>query len=135
MGRRRPQAVRDPIMIDECLSPDLAAYAQARGYHATHVLHRGRRGAEDAALMPLILAENFIFVTANGRDFLKLYAREEVHPGLIIIVHGNGTARAQMSFFGKALDRAESLRDLTNLLLEVFEDGQVAVWTYPTFGT
>jgi predicted nuclease of predicted toxin-antitoxin system len=123
--------VNDPILIDECLSPDLAAYALARGYNATHVVFRGRRGVKDPALMPLIREEGFVFVTANGRDFLKLYAGEEVHAGLIIVVHGNGTAEVQVQLFGLALDHAEALGDMTNTLIEVFEDRTVLVRTYP----
>ena len=123
--------MNDPILIDECLSPDLAAYAQSRGYHATHVVHRGRDSTKDWALMPLIRREGFIFVTGNGKDFLKLYAAEEIHPGLIFVVHGNGTAEVQVELFGKALDAAEKLPDLTNRLVEVFEDGRVSISEYP----
>ncbi|WP_342141949.1 DUF5615 family PIN-like protein [Methylobacterium fujisawaense] len=123
--------MNDPILIDECLSPDLAAYAQARGYHATHVVHRGRESTKDWALMPMIRQEGFIFVTGNGKDFLKLYAAEQLHPGLIFIVHGNGPAEVQVELFGKALDAAEALPDLLNKLVEVFEDGHVYISDYP----
>ncbi|KQT43211.1 toxin-antitoxin system, toxin component, PIN family protein [Aureimonas sp. Leaf454] len=123
--------MNDPILIDECLSPDLAALAQSRGYNSIHVLHRGRRGAKDPDLMPLIRAESFVFVTANGKDFLKLYARETLHPGLIIIVHGNGTAERQIELFALALDEIERNSDITNKLLEVFADGSVVIRDYP----
>lgn len=36
--------------------------------------------------MPRIVAEDFTFVTNNTRDFRKLYAKEEFHAGLVIIV-------------------------------------------------
>lgn len=36
--------------------------------------------------MPRIIEENFTFVTNNARDFRKLYAKEESHAGLVIIV-------------------------------------------------
>ena len=123
--------MNDPILVDECLSPDLAAYAQSRGYHATHVVHRGLRRAKDWGLMPTIRQEGFIFVTGNGKDFLKLYAGEEIHPGLIFVVHGDGPAEVQVELFGRALDEAEKLPDLTNKLVEVFEDGRVSISDYP----
>ena len=81
--------------------------------------------------MPLIQNEGFIFVTSNGKDFLKLYADTDIHSGLIIVVHGNSRAEIQVRLFGLALDEAERLSYLTNKLVEVFEDGRVTVRDYP----
>lgn len=36
--------------------------------------------------MPRIIEEDFTFVTNNARDFRKLYAKEDLHAGLVIIV-------------------------------------------------
>ena len=63
--------MRDPFPIDECLSLDLVAEAHARGHHATHVVFRGLQGTKDPDLMPTIFGENFVFVTNNGRDFIR----------------------------------------------------------------
>ena len=124
----------DPFLIDECLSPDLAALAHARGYNATHVVYRGLQGSADADLMPIIRAESFILVTNNGRDFLRLYAGEDVHPGLVIIVPGGIGAEMQVKLFGRALDTVEDHPDLTNKVVQVFLDEAVEVKDWPTLG-
>ena len=87
MGKIGSPIVNDRFLIDEYLSPDLAALANARNHHATHVVFRGLQGTLDQDLMPLIREGNFIFVSNNGRDFLPLYAKEEIHPGLVSIAH------------------------------------------------
>lgn len=74
------------FLVDECLHTSLVAIAEARGHEAGHVNWLGLSGETDWDLMPRILAEDFTFVTNNARDFRKLYAREEVHAGLLIIV-------------------------------------------------
>ena len=49
----------------------------------------------------------------------------------MFVVHGDGPAEVQVGLFGKALDEAEKLPDLTNKLVEVFEDGSVVISDYP----
>jgi predicted nuclease of predicted toxin-antitoxin system len=68
--------MRDPFLIDECLSPDLVALAHARGHSATHVVFRGLAGTSDRDLLPIIRREGFVFVTNNAKDFQQLYALE-----------------------------------------------------------
>jgi predicted nuclease of predicted toxin-antitoxin system len=123
--------VHDPFLIDECLSPDLVAVANSRGHHATHVVHRGLQGTKDHGLMPTIFNEGFVFVTNNGRDFLKLYASQEIHPGLIIIVPGGIPPAVQVALFTCTLDVMETLEDIVNKVVEVFLDGTVKVRAYP----
>lgn len=123
--------MHDPFLIDECLSPDLVAVANSRGHHATHVVHRGLQGTKDHSLMPTIFNEGFVFVTNNGRDFLKLYASREIHPGLIIIVPGGISPAVQIALFTCVLDILETLEDIVNKVLEVFLDGTVKVRAYP----
>jgi predicted nuclease of predicted toxin-antitoxin system len=123
--------LNDPFLIDECLSLDLVALAHARGHHATHVGFRSLLGTLDRALMPVIRAEGFVLVTNNGRDFLKLFRHEPVHPGLIVIVPGSIRAAAQVRLFGLALDVIEPLPDLVNKLVQVSIDGTVELKDWP----
>lgn len=123
--------MRDPFLIDECLSPDLVALAHSRGHAATHVVFRGLAGTADHDLIPLIRHEGLIFVTNNARDFLKLYARENVHAGLIVIVPGGIPAEVQLRLFAAALDAVESSPDLVNRIVEVFSDGSVDIRDWP----
>ena len=131
LGDGRPATVIDPFLIDECLSPDLVAFAHARGHHATHVVFRDRQGATDPDLRPMIRAQGFVLVTNNARDFLKLYRSETVHPGLVVIVPGGIGARAQVRLFGAALDVIEMRPDLVNTVVEVFGDGSVRLRDWP----
>lgn len=62
------------------------AVAQERGHDCSHVNWLGLSGETDWDLMPRIIGEDFTFVTNNARDFRKLYAKEVLHAGLIIIV-------------------------------------------------
>ncbi len=74
------------FLVDECLHTSLVEVATLRGHEATHVNYRGLSGTPDWALMASIREEDFALVTNNGKDFRHLYARENVHAGLIIIV-------------------------------------------------
>ena len=123
--------MNDPFLIDECLSPDLAALANSRNHHATHVVFRGWQGALDAELMPRIREGGFVFVTNNGKDFLALYAKEEIHPGLIIIIPGNLDRDEQLKFFARVLDFVEPLEHVVNKVVEVFSDGAVTMRDWP----
>jgi predicted nuclease of predicted toxin-antitoxin system len=98
--------VIDPILIDECLSPELVAVALARGLLALHVVWLDREGTDDRDLAALAAKRDYVFVTNNRRDFLRLYAALEVHNGLIIIVP-SVAADEQRRLFGIALDVAE----------------------------
>ncbi|EME72031.1 hypothetical protein H261_00590 [Paramagnetospirillum caucaseum] len=123
--------MRDPFLIDECLSPDLVALAHARGYDASHVVFRGLTGTADRDLLPIIRHEGFVFVTNNAKDFLKLYARENIHAGLVIIVPGGIPAEVQVRLFAAVLDEVEAMADLVNRIVEVFSDGSVEIRDWP----
>jgi len=116
----------DPILIDECLSPKLASVARERGLVAFHVVWVNLEGSEDWDLAAIAAERDYVFVTTNRRDFLRLYSQLEVHNGLIIIVPTVSTAE-QVRLFGTALDAAGQQDSLLNLLIEVHADGSVDV--------
>lgn len=76
--------------------------------------------------MPLIIGGDFVFVTNNRRDFLKLYAEVEIHNGLIILLP-SVERDDQVRLFNLALDAAEHLDSTVNKLIEVDVDGRVEV--------
>ncbi|OAN52787.1 DUF5615 family PIN-like protein [Magnetospirillum moscoviense] len=123
--------MRDPFLIDECLSPDLVALAHARGHDASHVVFRGLTGSADRDLLPIIRHEGFVFVTNNAKDFLRLYARENIHAGLVIIVPGGIPAEVQVRLFAAVLDEVEPMADLVNRIVEVYSDGSVEIRDWP----
>ncbi|MFK2891254.1 DUF5615 family PIN-like protein [Dyella flagellata] len=115
------------FLIDECLSPALATQAQARGYlDSVHIEWRGLSGKKDWDLMPIILNEDWTFVTKNSRDFRGssgsggLYAKTEIHAGLVCL---NGPVHMDLdmmtSLFEVALDALDHDPDLVNAVLDI----------------
>lgn len=82
------------FLIDECLSPALAAVARERGYpESTHVTWLGMASRKDRTVAQRAVDDGFILVTHNTVDFRPLYARAELHAGLV----GFNTAAGVMS--------------------------------------
>jgi len=82
------------ILIDENLSPSLAADAQLRGFLCSHVNHLGKAGTKDWELKRVILEGDWTFVTNNSIDFrgpagkpgfAGEYADVRLHAGLVCI--------------------------------------------------
>lgn len=115
------------FLIDECLSGALVAVAKAQGYQADYVTHLGKAGWQDWNLVRFAVANDYIIVTDNRKDFLKEYARLDVHAGLVILLP-KGTRNLQMTLFQRALDVfAARNDDLVNKLVEVARDGSVHI--------
>ncbi|PST64662.1 hypothetical protein C9E91_01610 [Rhizobium sp. SEMIA4064] len=72
--------------------------------------------------MPRIIAAVFTFVTNNARDFRKLYAREELHAGLMIIVP-QVLPFLQRELFALILEDLVGAEDMVNEVIEVTLDG------------
>jgi len=105
------------FLIDECLHTSLVQVAQASGYVADHVNYLSLGGLKDWQLLPVIREREYTFVTNNGADFLALFGKEPLHPGIIIIVP-NVTPILQRELFKAALGHIGA-RDLTNCVVEV----------------
>jgi predicted nuclease of predicted toxin-antitoxin system len=124
------------FLIDECLHTTLVAVAQDRGHECSHVNWLGLSGETDWGLMPRIVDGNFTFVTNNARDFRKLYAREELHAGLIIIVPQVLPA-LQRELFEAVLADMNPGEELLNEVVEITMDAGFAVlsrYTLPEMG-
>lgn len=85
----------------------------------------GLAGFKDHELMPRIRDDEFTFVTNNAMDFRKLYNKEELHAGLIILIP-NVPPDLQRQLFHAALDYLGN-RELINAVLEVDSDGENVV--------
>jgi hypothetical protein len=110
----------DHFLIDECLSVALVAAAKARDFEADHVAHIGKKGWQDWTV-----ANNYIIVTNNRRDFLKEYAKLDIHGGLVVLIP-LVKRDEQIGLFTKALDVFTARNDdLVNTLVEVLSDGSV----------
>jgi predicted nuclease of predicted toxin-antitoxin system len=74
------------FLIDECLHESLVGLAQAVGFETTHVNYLGLSGRPDWALAERIMKDEFTFVTNNRADFIRLFGKIHLHPGLIVLV-------------------------------------------------
>lgn len=118
------------LLIDECLSGDLALMARERGHHeASHVIWIGKSGWKDWELREVLLQGAWTLVTKNSEDFRgprhALGTRGQLagvplHAGLICI---NGPVGMDLSLqkelFVRALDEIEREPDLLNQVLEI----------------
>jgi predicted nuclease of predicted toxin-antitoxin system len=116
------------FLIDECLHTSLVDVAQQHGHEAHHVKWLGLSGATDRGLMPRIVEDDFTFVTNNAADFRRLYARQEVHAGLVIVVPQVSPAR-QRALFSSLLDTLDPDDALLDEVIEVSLDGDEVVIT------
>lgn len=118
------------FLVDECLHTSLVGVAEARGHEARHVNWIGLSGETDWDLMPRIIADDFTFVTNNAADFRRLYAREPLHAGLLIIVPQVMPAR-QRELFDLLLDELAGGLELVNEAIEIrLEDGEAVIDRY-----
>lgn len=116
------------FLIDECLHTSLVDVARQHGHEAHHVNWLGLSGATDRGLMRRIVEEDFTFVTNNAADFRRLYARQEVHAGPVIIVPQVSPAR-QRALFSSLFDTLDPEDALLNEVIEISLDGEDVVVT------
>jgi len=127
------------LLIDECLSSELALMARERGHHeASHVVWIGKSGSKDWELKRLLLAEDWVLVTRNSGDFRGpreapgskgQYSDISIHAGLICLNATAGMDLAlQRELFSEVLDELDTDADLTNQILEVtLEDTEATI--------
>jgi hypothetical protein len=127
------------LLIDECLSSELALMARERGHHeASHLVWIGKSGWKDWELKRLLLAEDWVLVTRNSDDFRGpretpgskgQYSNVSLHAGLICLNAPVGMDLAlQRELFSEVLDELDTDADLTNQILEVtLEDSEAGI--------
>ena len=116
------------FLIDECLSVDLVAVAAQAGHEAHHVAHVGRAGWKDWNVARYARDGEFVVVTNNASDFRRLFARQSLHAGLIILLPAVGRI-LQQKLFQAALDELAVIGDPINQVLEVDLDGDAIALT------
>lgn len=93
------------LWADACVTPTLEEVAHARGYEATSNRRRGLLKALDAQLYPIVVGEDWVFITNNELDFRRLANAQELHPGLIVLPQGR--ADQQQAWLHTAIDFIE----------------------------
>lgn len=127
------------LWFDEDLSPTLVQVANYLGFEATCNRDRGLLGSTDPDLRRLVQAEGYVFATDNASDFRPMYAREEIHPGLLAVPAGDSRAhqqqlvRAAIDFITiRAAVAGEQAADfMVNKLVEVDEGGSCVASDLP----
>lgn len=124
------------FLVDECLSPTLAAIARERGHpQSTHVTWLGLRARQDWALVRRAVTDGYVLVTNDRADFTPLMERERRHPGLVCITvaHGLMSLDVQKTLFEHALMRLAD-EDIAGRVLEIalHADRTVRVDLYPS---
>jgi predicted nuclease of predicted toxin-antitoxin system len=118
------------FLIDECLHTSLVEVAVERGHEATHVNYRGLSGVQDWSLMEPIREGEFTFATNNAKDFRRLYALEDIHAGLVILIP-NVPPDEQRVLFDAALDALGGGVGLINQAPEVgMVEGKIQITRY-----
>lgn len=110
------------FLIDECLHTSLVSLLNNEGFEAHHVVHLGMQGYKDHDVMKRVQQDEFVFVTNNASDFIDLHSREELHPGLIIIVP-NVKPEIQQALCKAGLQHIGDRGDLINKVIEINLDG------------
>jgi predicted nuclease of predicted toxin-antitoxin system len=114
------------FLIDECLHPSLADLAYEMGFAAHHVDWLGLKGAQDWQLLERAVRQGLTLVTNNAIDFRKLYARESIHPGLVLILPMVRPAQ-QRWLFRAALSAIAGRTELVNRVIEVDRAGDTII--------
>ena len=117
-------------LIDECLSPKLAEVATSRSQSAWHVNHRGLARRADPLIARWCVGHDLVLVTNNARDFRRVYANFELHPGLVILLP-RVERPDQIVLFGAVLDRVATEPDLINKLVEIDAAGAITIMDWP----
>jgi len=118
------------LLIDECLSGELALMAREHGHpDATHVTWIGKAGWKDWELKEILLSQDWVLVTWNCKDFRGpkeapgtkgVLAGVPLHAGLICIDGPTGMdLELQIILFNEVLRELAHNPDLTNQVVEV----------------
>ena len=126
-----PKNVR--LFLDECVSPRLAGPLNAEGHIVTSLRDVGGLGEPDYMVLRRCIDQDAVLVTQDARDFRELVAREEIHPGLIILPN-RGRQRTE-AFLRRAIDHLEGRGDAMDLMvngvLQVGADGELRFHDLP----
>lgn len=116
------------FLIDECLTIELSPIAWDRGFDCTHVTWIGLQSRADRVILQRALQEDWVIVTNNATDFIRLMKQEEVHAGLVCLTAAPRFMNKELQklLFEHALELLAG-DDLVNGVLEIALDADLTV--------
>ena len=118
------------FLFDECITPTLRSIAHEFGHFGFSVNDLKRDGESDEALAILAQDRDYVIVTNNRIDFVRIYKRFELHAGLVVILP-SVEKETQCRLFASILRRLGDEGDIINKLVEVDVDGIVTFTDWP----
>ncbi|MGH9605887.1 MAG: DUF5615 family PIN-like protein [Terracidiphilus sp.] len=122
------------LLLDENISPFLAAELAAMGVFAQAAVYVGLRGQQDHIVWAFALRNDMAVVTANVGDFLDLAGDEELHPGLILVRESGLSRLKQWTRIEPVVRFVQSQADpdyLINRAIDIFGPGQFYSFVIP----
>jgi predicted nuclease of predicted toxin-antitoxin system len=108
------------FLIDQCLSPALAALCEERGYTALYVGHvKKLYGKTDPTIAKYAAANEYTLVTNDMFDFTKHYKISD-HPGVICLTWADNMLQSKSSQI-QMLEAALHFVDRDELYQELLE--------------
>lgn len=123
-------AIQYRFLFDECLCLALSDLAHSLGFEATSIRNLSRLGDPDNAVAGFAVANDWIVVTNNRIDYMRLYVRIDLHPGLVILLP-NADQSLQLELFRILAESIDNLGDLTNSLVEIDRLGRITITEWP----
>ena len=115
------------ILLDEHVSPSLVSKLADKGVLAVAVAHVGLSGEPDAKIWNYAFENDFVVVTSNARDFIRLL-NVEVHPGLIVLREGGLTRDEQWDRIRPVIEHVLESSDDNFLVNKLVEISDVDDW-------
>ncbi len=119
------------LLLDENLSPWVAAELQRRGHDVVHLRDRGSLGILDHDVLSLAYREDRVLVTANVGDFRALAGARELHPGIVLLLDGGLIRSEQLELISRVIVAIRTAGDLVNRALTVKLDGGLVIEDLP----
>lgn len=117
------------FLVDQPVSPIVAAWLAGRGHDAVHVRDRGMSRSTDEQIVALAVAEQRVIVTSD-LDYPRIIALAGVsRPGLVLFRAGNISDREMLALLQRVLTEVPAERLPGSVV--VIDEHSIRVATLP----
>ena len=117
------------LLLDENLSPTVAARLRKEGFDVVSARDRRLRGKSDQRVLERAFEEDRILVTANVGDFEKLVASRDLHAGIALVIEGDLLMDEQEAVIRSLLQSVQRQHDAgRDLVNRVLRGGRDQAW-------